>query len=326
MSRFTNYGATADSLGQSIASAGDTIARKKELAEQIKLKEMQIRLDDNYRRQTLKSDADYKSKMLNLKKADQGLRKAEQDFQKDVRIHNMNMETLAKESAKESSLYRTKMLENSIAQADQDMIFKGTTLYGGNPYTRDKDGKLKLISAVIKNKQGQYESNPEAISRGIQVDVENKRFVTLPEIQALASVQGNIQKQIQGALGLTQAQTEYSKVKAAKEAIYDDFLLDPDELGGIGGLGFDEEDAINNLYEKRNNISATIDLYKKLPKDDPKRIRLLSELTKLKKDMKSDRYEVGEWTEWDTWFGGGKMPKKKEGLMQLIDKGISSLR
>ena len=319
MSRFTNYGATADSLGRSIGSVGDTIARKKELAEQIKLKEMQIRLDDNYRRQTLKSDADYKSKMLDFRRADQ-------DFQKEVRTHNMNMETLAKESASETSAYRSKMLDTSIIQSEQDMVFKGTTLYGGNPYAKDKDGKLKLISAVIKNKQGQYEANPEAITRGIQVDVKNKRFVTLPEIQAQASVQGNIQKQIQGALGLTQAQTEYSKVKAAKEAIYDDFLLDPDELGGFSGLGFNEEQAIGNLYDKRNNISATIDLYKKLPKDDPKRTRLLSELIDLKKDMSSDRYEVGEWTEWDTWFGGGKMPKKKEGLMQLIDKGISSLQ
>ena len=206
------------------------------------------------------------------------------------------------------------------------MVFKGTTLYGGNPYTRDKDGKLKLISAVIKNTQGQYEANPEAISRGIQVDVENKRFVTLPEIQAQASVQASIQKQNQAALGLTQAQTEYSKAKVAKETIYDDFLLDHNERGGITGLGFDEEDAINNLYENKDNILKTINLYTALPKDDPKRTRLLSELIALKRDMQSDRYEVGEWTEWDTWVGGGKMPKKKEGLMQLIDKGISSLQ
>lgn len=319
MSRFTNYGATADSLGRSIGSVGDTIARKKDLADQIRVKEMQMILDDKYRRETAKADADYKGKMLDFKKADQ-------EFQQEVRTHNMNMQTLAKESANKADIYRSKMLENAIERADQDMIFKGTTLYGGNPYTRDKDGKLKLISAVIKNKQGQYEANPEAISRGIQVDLENKRFVTLPEIQAQASIQGNIEKQIQSAMGLTQAQAQYSKVKAAKEAVYDDFLLDPDERGGITGLGFDEEDAINNLYEKRDNISATINLYKGLPKDDPKRLRLLSELIALKRDMSSDRYEVGELTEWDTWFGGGKMPKKKEGLMQLIDKGISSLQ
>tara|TARA_B100000902_G_C27239711_1_gene879359 strand:+ start:308 stop:1267 length:960 start_codon:yes stop_codon:yes gene_type:complete len=319
MSRFTNYGATADSLGRSIASAGDTIARKKELAEQIKLKEMQMKLDDNYRRQTAKADADYRSQMLDFQKADQV-------FKQEVRKHNMDMQTLAKESASKDDIYKSRMLENSIERADQDMVFKGTTLYGGNPYTRDNDGKLKLISAVIKNKQGQYEANPEAILRGIQVDVENKRFVTLPEIQSLASVEGNIEKKIKSAMGLTKAQTEYGKGKAAKEAIYDDFLLDPDERGGITGLGFDEEDAINNLYEKRNNIASTIDLYKVLPKDDPKRLRLLSELIALKRDMQSDRYEVGELTEWDTWFGGGKMPKKKEGLMQLIDKGISSLQ
>ena len=319
MSRFTNYGATADSLGRSIGSVGDTIARKKDLADQIRVKEMQMILDDKYRRETAKADADYKSKMLDFKRADQ-------DFQQEVRTHNMNMQTLAKESAREATSFRSKMLDNSIERADQEMIFKGTTLYGGNPYTRDKDGKLKLISAVIKNKQGQYEANPEAISRGIQVDLENKRFVTLPEIQAQASIQGNIEKQIQSAMGLTQAQTQYSKAKAAKEAIYDDFLLDPDEIGGFWGLGFNEEQAIKNLYKNRNNIASTIDLYTALPKDDPKRVRLLSELIELKRDMQSDRYEVGELTEWDTWFGGGKMPKKKEGLMQLIDKGISSLQ
>ena len=317
--RFTNYGATADSLGRSIGSVGDTIARKKDLAEQIRVKEMQMILDDKYRRETAKSDADYKSKMLDFRSADQ-------EFQKEVRTHNMNMETLAKELAGEQRTHRSSMFEEAKESSKQNLILKGTSLYGGNPYLEDSNGKLKLISAVIKNKKGQYEANPEAISRGIQVDVENKRFVTLPEIQAQASIQGNIEKQIQSAMGLTQAQTQYSKTKAAKEAIYDDFLLDPDERGGITGLGFDEEDAINNLYEKRNNISATINLYKVLPKNDPKKARLLSELIALKKDMRSDRYEVGEWTEWDTWFGGGQMPKKKEGLMQLIDKGISSLQ
>ena len=49
------------------------------------------------------------------------------------------------------------MLDTSIIQSEQDMVFKGTTLYGGNPYAKDKDGKLKLISAVIKNSN---KSNP----------------------------------------------------------------------------------------------------------------------------------------------------------------------
>ena len=275
---------------------------------------IQNRIQNQITSEKIVADQEYRDDSLQLQKdridADSTYREKMTDFAQKEKI--ANQEHRAK-VLKHQQFLQTEAVNANVRNDN----FRKTRLgieslntYGANIIDVDADGNVSVPPAVVKDSSGKYVRNPELPSQ-VQVNVKDKRYVTLQEL----SNQAKLTKAIEEFSGINTIKNISEKKKIAESFVFDPFTLDPKEKGGFWGGYFNEEQALDNLYKERQRWNSMANTVSVLEKDNPKRIAVLAALKKLaygeggsKNDIQDDglmrtpKKEEGMWdTFWDRW-------------------------
>ena len=283
--------------------------------------------------QKLKSDDAYKNKMADFanqeKIRNEEWRSEVREYQEDAKIRNDNIriEDLKAQSSRDTA---TAIHRSNVVQATKDnAIREDFRYYGFDPYIDRKTMTMYSPTISDPNNPNKRIANPEAVKLGASVDVEGNRFIPVQEKMQESAVINAINKQ----LGIQQGLEELQKVKSAKLMQVDPFLTDPEEgeatLNPLtwGKLGFDEEEALDNLWNKRKDWAMTAEQFNSLPRDDPKRMELYNSFIRLRDELKGEKYEGATEFSLLNWpLESEKYGKVRKALITQLSSHINSMQ
>jgi len=238
-------------LTKSLAKSRDDLTR-----EQIVFAEDEKKRDDIFRSNTL----DYRAEE----------RKRADDIEK-IRIEREQSKDIA------TATYRTAVLSGMITTAKQNSMAN----WGVD--VLDEEGKPLPTTIVDPNDSKKRIPNPTLVARGANFSPDGTRLISTQE----AVLDIKAQNAIEQTIGLQTEQLKLEKINEAKIAPIDPLLFDPEESDW---WGFDEEDALTNLRPKVALWGKTVELMSVLPKNNAKRIHVLSSIEKLHNELIGKKY------------------------------------
>jgi hypothetical protein len=147
----------------------------------------------------------------------------------------------------------------------------------------DEEGKPLPTTIVDPNDSKKRIPNPTLVARGANFSPDGTRLISTQE----AVLDIKAQNAIEQTIGLQTEQLKLEKINEAKIAPIDPLLFDPEESDW---WGFDEEDALTNLRPKVALWGKTVELMSVLPKDNAKRIHVLSSIKKIHNELIGKKY------------------------------------
>jgi len=174
--------------------------------------------------------------------------------------------------------YQTKMLASRLITAKQNSMAN----WGVD--VLDEEGKPLPTTIVDPEDSTKRIPNPTLVSRGANFSPDGTRLISVQESVA----DRKIASQIDATLGVEQATHMLEKIRKAERTPLDVLSFDPKETS-MGG--FDEEPALENLYEQSAQWGEIVDLFKVLPDDNAKKMHLLNTVMSLRKELGGERYE-----------------------------------
>lgn len=194
------------------------------------------------------------------------------------RQEGIRLALIAKDESRDSDThaYRTKVLATQI-NAVKSASFK---TYGFD----NTDARGESLPSTIKDETGKLTPNPVLVERGAQFD--GTRLVSTQESVMNAQSLNRIDE----TLGLLKAQKTLEKINKANQTPVDPLLFDSNERGGVTGLGFDEENALDNLKQQSAQWADVVDLMSVLPANNAKRKFLLNSMIELRGELRGDKY------------------------------------
>ena len=238
--------------------------------ESLKLQEKRLDEDSAYRKQTTQfaqeektAAREHREKMIEFAQAE---KTARQEHRANVLAHQKTLQTEAiNANIRNDNFRKSKLGIESI------------NTYGANIFNVDKEGNITLPPAVVKDKSGKYVRNPE-LPPQVQVDIKDKRYVTLQEL----SNQLKVNQAIKEFTGLNTVKSVIEKKKVADAYVFDPFKFRvTEEKGGFWFGGFSEKDALNELMKKSQHWNEITNIVSVLEKDNPKRLAVLAALKEL---------------------------------------------
>jgi len=243
------------------------------------------------------SDAIYKHKMAKFANEEKirtdNWRSEVRGYENERKIRDAAIRTeeikAQSERDKDTATFRINTLNN----AKNNAIREDFRYYGFDPYVDRETMTMHSPTIVDPNDPKKRIANPEAVKLGANVDVKGNRFIPVQEKMQESAIMNAINEK----LGIKQGLDNLEKIRIAKTTPLDPFLTDPEEgqatLNPLtwGKLGFDEEEALDNLWEKRLNWSITAEQINSLPRDDIKRMELYNSFLKLRDELKGDKYK-----------------------------------
>ena len=247
-------------------------------------------------------------------------------------LRKMRKERMAQDTLDSQNRYKDAQLDmqqqefsSRMDQYDDQMKMmqdKEIMEYGN---IRDKNGNI--IPPTVKI-NGETVKNP-SLKDDVRVDVESGRYVSSSEVAQKEAMKQNVLSALMEFQQKNQLATQLEKKKAAESMVVNPETFDPQEGYATANpltwlkFGFDEEEALDNLWAKKDDMSKMADMAKALDKDDPRRASIIASMLKLKDDLSGEKYaSATAWYALDKKKYGGR----RSSLIDLIDAKLKDLQ